>query len=60
MSTLTQFFGGGGGAAIGDSTLIIVETTNPSVPIPGDATYVAYAVMGGGGGSANDPASNVL
>jgi hypothetical protein len=55
MSTLTQFFGGGGGGAAGESTLIIVETSNPSVPIPGDANYVAYAVMGGGGGGARNP-----
>ena len=55
MSTLTQFFGGGGGGAAGESTLIIVENSNPSVPISGDANYVAYAVMGGGGSGFPSP-----
>lgn len=52
MSTLSQFFGSGGGAAGAPGTgQVTFFRENGSVTIPSDATYVAYGVMGGGGGT---------
>jgi len=59
MSTLSQFFGSGGGAAGAPGTgQVTFFRENGSVTIPSNATYVAYGVLGAGGGACIDSPGN--